>query len=152
MQVMREMRIPLPKAFATATELIVGTDLSRELGRDELDFEEIQRLVEETKRWSLELDKKSLGFVAIQKINSLMKELHRAPDRVALFEIIEGIFRVLSDVDLQLDLWEAQNIYFSMGKEHYSIMEERAAKGDQAAQRWLKQFKRLGDYLHVKSS
>jgi alpha-amylase/alpha-mannosidase (GH57 family) len=152
MQVMREMRIPLPKAFATATELIVGTDLSRELGRDELDFEEIQRLVEETKRWSLELDKKSLGFVAIQKINSLMKELHRAPDRVALFEIIEGIFRVLSDVDLQLDLWEAQNIYFSMGKEHYSIMEERAAKGDQAAQRWLEQFKKLGDYLYIKSS
>jgi alpha-amylase/alpha-mannosidase (GH57 family) len=152
MQVMREMQIPLPKAFATATELIIATDMSRELRKDELDFEGIQKLVEETKRWSLELDKKSLGFVVVQKINSLMKKLSTAPHQVAVIETIEDIFNVLSDLDLQLDLWEAQNVYFSIGKGHYGAMEERAAQGDQAAQRWLEQFNRLGDYLYVKSS
>ncbi|HUU80713.1 MAG TPA: DUF3536 domain-containing protein, partial [Acidobacteriota bacterium] len=75
MQVMREMQIPLPKAFATATELLISTDLRRELKNEDLNFERIQKLVEETKRWSLELDKKSLGFVASQKINSLMQRL-----------------------------------------------------------------------------
>ena len=152
MQVMREMRIPLPKAFASAAELIIGTDISQELQNEELDFEEIQKLVEETKKWSLELDRKSLGFVVSQRINSVMQKLSVAPDQVALFETIEGIFRVLSDVDLQLDPWEAQNIYFSIGKEHYDLMEGRAAKGDQAAQRWLEHFNRLGESLHVVST
>jgi len=152
MQVMREMRIPLPKAFASAAELIIGTDISQELQRDELDFEEIQKLVEETKKWSLELDRRSLGFVVSQRINSVMQQLSVTPDQVALLETIENIFRILSDVDMQLDPWEAQNIYFSIGKEHYDLMEERAAKGDHAAQRWLEHFNRLGESLHVVST
>ena len=152
MQVMREMRIPLPEAFASTTELIVGTDIRQEFQKEELDFERIEKLVEETKRWSLEFEGKDLGFVASQKINDLMKKLSTAPDQAALLETIENIFKVLSDLNLQLDLWEAQNTYFSIGKEHYDVMEERAAKADQAAQSWLEQFNRLGDYLHVESS
>jgi len=53
MQVMREMGIPLPKAFATATELILSTNIRYELQREELDLEEIQKLIEEAKHWSL---------------------------------------------------------------------------------------------------
>ncbi len=152
MQVMKEMRIPLPKAFAAATELIIGTDLSQELQRDELDFEEIGRLVGEVKRWSLDLDRKSLGFVVSEKINSLMQELSHEPDRVALLETIEHVFGVLGDLNLEMDLWAAQNIYFSLGKEHYDAMEERASKGDEAAKVWLEHFNRVGESLHVVST
>jgi alpha-amylase/alpha-mannosidase (GH57 family) len=152
MQVMREMRIPLPEAFASATELIVGTDIRQEFQKEELDFERIEKLVEETKRWSLELEGKDLGFVAGQKINSLMEQLSKAPANIFLFDTIGHIFKVLTALNLQLDLWKAQNIYFSLGKERYGEMEERAAKGDQAAQRWLEHFHRLGDSLNVKSS
>ncbi|UCF72149.1 MAG: DUF3536 domain-containing protein [Deltaproteobacteria bacterium] len=152
MQVMREMRIPLPEAFASATELIVGTDIRQEFQKEELDFERIEKLVEETKRWFLELEGKDLGFVASQKINSLMEQISKAPENIFIFDAVGHIFRVLTALNLQLDLWKAQNIYFSLGKERYGEMEERTAKGDQAAQRWLEHFHRLGDSLHVKSS
>jgi alpha-amylase/alpha-mannosidase (GH57 family) len=152
MQVMREMRIPLPKAFASAAELIIGTDIGQELQNEELDFEEIHKLVEETKKWSLELDKKNLGFVMSQKINSVMQEFSAEPNRVALLETIEHIFGVLGDLNLEMDLWEAQNIYFSMGKEHYDAMEGKASEGDGAAQKWLEHFNRVGQSLHVVST
>ena len=150
MQVMREMRIPLPKAFTTATELLIGTDLRRELKNEGLDFERIQKLVEETKRWSLELDKKSLGFVASQKINSLMQRLSQAPDEVAVLETIENVFRILSALALQLDLWKAQNIYFSIGTQRYDEMEKRSDQGDSGAKQWLAHFNKLGAYLNVR--
>jgi alpha-amylase/alpha-mannosidase (GH57 family) len=152
MQVMREMRIPLPKAFATATELIVGNDMSKELERDELDFEEIGRLVEEVKRWSLDLDRKRLGFVVSQTINCFMQGLSREPNRAEPLETIERLFGVLGDLNLKMDLWAAQNIYFSIGKEHYDAMEERASGGDGAAQAWLEHFNKVGESLHVVST
>jgi len=149
MRVMQEMRIPLPKAFATATELIIGHDMSRELKREELDFGEIGRLVEEVKRWSLDLDRKSLGFVATEKINSLMRELSHEPDQVALLETIENLLVSLNDISLETDLWMAQNVYFSICRAHYDAMEERTSQGDGAAQMWLKHFNVLGEYLKV---
>jgi alpha-amylase/alpha-mannosidase (GH57 family) len=150
MQVMKEMRIPLPKAFATATELIIGTDIREELRSEELDFERIQKLVEETKRWALELDMKSLGFVASERITSIMEELSEAPEEVEHLEKLQGLFGVLSALPMQLDLWKAQNTYFSIGEDHYQAIQHRAAAGDENATEWIEHFKALGDYLHVK--
>jgi len=150
MQVMKEMRIPLPEAFASATELIVGTDIRQEFQKEELDLERIEKLVEETKRWSLELEGKDLGFVASQKINSLMRKFSTAPGEAALLTAIEDIFKVLSDLNLQLDLWEAQNVYFSIGEKYFNGMGKKAEQGDQTAKRWLEHFNNLGDHLHVK--
>jgi alpha-amylase/alpha-mannosidase (GH57 family) len=152
MQVMKEMRIPLPKAFESATELIVGTDIRKELQKEELDFDRIEKLVQEAKKWGLELGEKNLGFVASQRINSLMEQLSKAPEEISLLETIEIAFKVLSALPLQLDLWKAQNIYFALGKEWYDEMEERAAGGDEASKEWIDHFKRLGDNLHVLSS
>ncbi len=150
MQVMKEMRIPLPKAFATATELIIGTDIREELRSQELDVERIEKLVEETKRWGLELDMKSLGFVASERITSIMEELSKSPEEVEYLEKLQDLFGVLSALPLQLDLWKAQNTYFSIGEDRFQAMQQRAAAGDENAGEWIEHFKGLGDYLHVK--
>jgi len=150
MQVMREMRIPVPKAFATATELILSTNIRHELQNEELDLEEIQRLVQESERWSLELDKQNLGFVANQKINLLMQRLSQAPHNIALLDTIGDVLRVLSAIPLELDLWKAQNIYFSIGTQRYNEMEKKSDQGDSKAKKWLTHFNRLGKYLNVR--
>jgi hypothetical protein len=150
MQVMREMRIPVPKAFATATELILSTNIRHELLSKELDLKEIQRLVEESKRWSLELDKQSLGFVASQRVNSLMQRLAGIPEDITLLETIGDVLRVLSTIPLELDLWKAQNIYFSIGTQRHDEMEKGSDQGDGNAKTWLEHFNRLGEHLNVR--
>jgi hypothetical protein len=150
MQVMREMRIPVPKAFATATELILSTNIRNELLSEELDLKEIQKLVEESKRWSLELDKQSLGFVASQRVNSLMQRLAGIPEDTTLLETIGDVLRVLSTIPLELDLWKAQNIYFSIGTQRHDEMEKRSDQGDSNAKTWLEHFNRLGEYLNIR--
>ena len=150
MQVMREMRIPLPKAFATATELILSTNIRRELESEELDLKEIQRLVQESARWSLELDKQGLGFVASHRVNSFMQRLAGIPEDTALLETIGDVLRVVRAIPLELDLWKAQNIYFSIGTQRYDEMVEKAAQGNGRAKTWLEHFNRLGEYLNVR--
>jgi len=81
-----------------------------------------------------------------------MEQLSKAPEEISLLETIENAFKVLNGLPLQLDLWKAQNIYFSLGKERCDEMEEKAAQGDQFARKWLDSFYRLGDSLHIKSS
>jgi len=152
MQVIKERGILLPKAFVATTEFIINTDIRKLLEDEELDLERLQKLAEEAKRWIIELDKTTLGFVASQKINSLMERLSQTPEDVSLLEPIEAIFRILSALPLELDLWKTQNIYFSIGKQLYSRMREKAEKGDQAAKKWVEHFNSLENYLHVRST
>ena len=151
MQAMREMQIPLPRPFAIAAEFVTSIDISREIQKDKLDFEKIDRLVEEMKRFSLEPDRKSLGFVVSRRINRLMQEFSLEPQRIEFLEEIKRIFGTLGQLNLDLDLWAAQNIFFSIGKESYDAMEKRSAHGEEAARKWLERFNQVGESLSVES-
>lgn len=150
MQVMRERGAPLPKALATPLEFILNTDLRKLLENEELDLDRLQKLIEEVKRWSFEPDKITLGFVASQRINKFMEKLSQTPEDVLVLKKIEAILRILSVLPLELDMWKAQNVYFSIGKQLYSGMRENAEKGDNNAKKWIEHFNRLGHYLQVK--
>ncbi|MHC1599494.1 MAG: DUF3536 domain-containing protein, partial [Candidatus Methanospirareceae archaeon] len=151
MQVMRDLRIPLPKALAASAEFVLNTDIRKSLETEELDLEHLQKLVEETKKWPFELDMTTLGFVASQRINSLMEKLSRTPEDVSLLETIETIFKILSTLPLELDLWKTQNVCFSISRQLNSGMQERAESGDRTAKKWVKHFNNLQDYLYVGS-
>jgi hypothetical protein len=151
MQVMRDLRIPLPKALAAIAEFILNTDIRKSLETEELDLEPLQKLVEEAKKWSFELDKTTLGFVAGQRINSLMEKLSRTPEDVSLLETIETIFRILSALSLELDLWKSQNLCFSISKQLNGGMREGKERGDETAKKWVSHFNNLQDYLYVRS-
>ena len=151
MQVMRDLRIPLPKALAAIAEFVLNTDIRKSLETEELDLEHLQNLVEEAKKWSFELDRTTLGFVASKRINSLMEKLSRTPEDVSLLERIETIFRTLSALSLELDLWKTQNIYFSISKQLNGGMGERGESGDETAKKWVEHFNNLQDYIYVRS-
>ena len=151
MQVMRDLQIPLPKALATTVEFVLNTDIRKSLETEELDLEHLQKLVEEAKKWSFELDMTTLGFVASKKINSLMEELSRTPEDLSLLERIETIFRILSALPLEIDLWKTQNVCFSISKQLNGGMRRSAERGDQTAKEWVEHFDNLQDYLCVGS-
>jgi hypothetical protein len=79
-----------------------------------------------------------------------MECLKEEPDDVELFQKLDNTLEALSPLDLPLNLWEAQNIYFSIGKGIYQTLAERAKKGDETADLWVKDFLKLGRYLQVK--
>jgi len=151
MQAMTEMRIPLPEPFAVAAQYVADNDIIREIQKDALDFEKIARLMEETQRFSLDLDRKKLGFTVSRKINALMRGFAENPEEATLLETIARIFDIFCSLNLELDLWAAQNVFFSIGKSHYDGMEKKAGEGDENARKWIEIFDRVAECLSVES-
>ncbi len=151
MNILNDMHIPYPKPLATTLEAILNINLRRVMEDKELDIEKLKRIVDEVRMWSLELDIPTLSFVATRKINNLMEELQALPENINKLEYVETVLEIMSSLPLNLDLWKAQNIYFSIGRQLYEDMEQRANDKNENAMKWIKMFAVLGQHLHVKA-
>lgn len=148
MQVMKEMSVPLPKAFQTTTEFTLNTEIANLLNDKHINLDKLQNLINEIKRWPVEIDKETLNFIATKKINSLLTEFHEKTDDIKLLKNISEMLRMLKLLSLDLQLWEAQNIYFSIVKKSYSTMSKDE---NTSANEWLKLFNKVGLHLQIKN-
>ena len=48
------------------------------------------------------------------------------------------------------NLWEIQNKFFGLGKQVYPEMLKKKEQKDKKAEKWLKSFEKLGQYLKIK--
>ncbi|MBI5055616.1 MAG: DUF3536 domain-containing protein [Nitrospirae bacterium] len=140
----------IPRPFLSAAEYIINTDMKRIFEKEDLNIDELKKLMDEIKRWSIPLDTTTIGFVASSWITSVMERLSQQHEDVSLFEKIDTALELLKPLSLPLNLWKAQNIYFSIGRNHLDKMKEWAAKGDSLGRKWVEGFSKLGYYLHVK--
>ncbi|HWP45239.1 MAG TPA: hypothetical protein VNO14_18500, partial [Blastocatellia bacterium] len=113
---------------------------------------QLRNLVAEVGRWSFEVDRTTLGFVATQKATALMEQFALNPSDPAPLKTVEEMLKAIEPLSLDLDMSKAQNIIFSTGRLMSAEMRERAEGGDPAARKWLERLERLGDYLRVRSA
>jgi hypothetical protein len=150
MQVMEGMIMPLPRAFYTAAEFTLNTDLRNLLEAEQLDLDGLKTLIREIKRWSIEIDKTTLNFVATLKVNALLEKFHHNPEDSLMLGLIHNMLELFQALSLELELWQAQNIYFSIGKKTYPEMLDKANAGSNNARGWIKHFNKLGQHLQVR--
>jgi hypothetical protein len=151
MQVIEEMSIPLPKAFQITTEFTLNSDIAGLFSDKNIDLGKLQNLIDEIKRWSIDIDKETVNFIATNKINSLLGEFLKKTDNIKLLKNISEMMSILKPLSLDLQLWEAQNIYFAIIKKSYSKMSWMSKKGNNIAKEWLELFNNVGTYLQIKS-
>jgi alpha-amylase/alpha-mannosidase (GH57 family) len=149
MQIKNEIRLPLPRTLITVVEFILNRDLCDILDGENINTERLQSVVDEMKRWSFKRDQGNFAFVASLKVGELMKRLELQPKNIALVETIETVLTIISQLNLEIDLWKSQNIYFAIGKQHYYERKQQA-KVDELARKWLLSFDRLGQILQVR--
>ena len=153
MQAMKESDTPLPKAVLTAVEFIINTDLKRMLeGSGTIDLENLKKLSDEAKKWSVELDKTTLNFVASQRINYLMEVFKQQPEITELMEEINISIQTLSNLPLDLDLWKAQNILFYIAKNGLDNIKKAIEDEGGDYSKWIKLFNDLEKNLQVRIS
>ncbi len=149
MQAMRELDLPMPSALTTTLEFILNMDIRKLLESEEPDLDRLQELIDELQKWPVELDTKTIPFVASRQVVAALRKLAEAPEDVQLLQDIHALVRKLQELPMNLDLWEAQNLYFDIGKQLYRQKSTKAEQGDDAATAWLDNFSRLGDDLRV---
>jgi len=151
MLAMKEIGIPLPQVFLSTFSFIFNTDIKNLLKSEQIDMERLQDLVKEVKRWSLNLDKTTLGFIASKKINLLIENFNKNPQDADILKSLETFFKTLQPLSLPLRIWEAQNVYFAIKNELYDIMQAKLKQNDKTAKKWISNFDALGNYLSIRS-
>ncbi len=147
------LQTPPPRPLFLTAEYTVNRDLINIFSlEEEMNLEKLENLINEAKRWSFAIDKNATGFAANVWINSHMERLRRKPSDISLVEEIDAVIKLLNSLSVKLDLWEAQNIYFHIGKNIYHTMKEKSLTEDPRFRRWEEAFKKLGYYLGVKVS
>ena len=150
MNFLNSLGIPLPKPFSVAAESIVNEDLKRAFQTEDIDLAKLESLISAAIKWNLALDTAFLRYTASAWIHSALRRARDESGQTLLLEKIREISGLLEPLHVELDLWEAQNAYFSMWEIHYASMIEKARNGDNDAQRWIKAFEEAGTCLHVR--
>jgi len=148
-QIMNKMHLPLPKILSTTVEFILNTDIAKILDKDMVDIEELRRLVSEMNCWNFKRDKTTLQFIASQAVTRMMQRFAQDPTNLVLLGLVEAVLTTLRSLQLDLDIWKAQNLYHAVDKEHYIRIQEKAQVKDSASQEWIQLFDRLGTALRV---
>jgi len=139
--------VNLPRYFLDILQFIHNADIARNLEKDSMELTELQRLVDEVKRWKLKLDKDKLAFLVNEKIDQFAEVWQYNQDELELMEKAVEFMKIVDELELDMNLWNAQNTYFSIGRELFAAME--TAK-DKRSQKWLYLFNSLGKYFRVK--
>jgi len=77
-----------------------------------------------------------------------MERLQEDP-RMENLDITGAVLRSLKAQNIDLDLWMAQNIYFSMGESMYREMKSGPSAVTEDALNWAAAFEELGNQLRV---
>jgi len=80
-----------------------------------------------------------------------MTRLTRHSRETKLLHLICEFLRVCHILPLNLNVWRAQNIYFSMAQRLYPKMKGLAEQGDEDARVWMSAFEQLSKFLKVHS-
>jgi alpha-amylase/alpha-mannosidase (GH57 family) len=156
LQMMRESRSPLPKSLAMTAEFTVNANLRRLLESESPDEVQLENQLAEVRRWGIELDRASLGFAASANVRRMMEKVvsndpARLDEDVALLRAIEAVVGAARSLGLDLDVWRAQNLHYTLAEREYARVEAEAEGGDAAARAWLEHYEKVGRLLQIKS-
>ena len=139
----------LPKVLAAPAEFIINQDLCREIQDEQMNIDRLKELTDEAERLSLQLDKATLRFEASAKINNLMEMLEQARDDIDLLYTIASALKILKGIVPDLDLQLAQNLLFTIAKEKYPQMKEKASEQNEDAAQWVKLFELVAEHIGI---
>lgn len=140
----------LPRPFLAAADYIINSDLKRIFEENDADTEKLKRLIEETERWGIRIDEATIGFKASSWVTSAMEKLLTSPEDVEFISMIDKTMKIIKPLNLTLNLWSAQNMYFDISRKFGHQMKDKSSEGDPSAKKWSEAFRKLGYYLHVK--
>jgi alpha-amylase/alpha-mannosidase (GH57 family) len=149
MTFLQSLQMPMPRILLMVGEYLVNLDLQRFFEGEDVDIKKLEGLMNEAKRWSLTLDKGTIGFVATSWINALMERLSQNQEELPLLEDIEKALDLLNSLSIEVDLWKAQNTCFSIARGPHREIDERAERGDEAGKSLNEVFHKVCSHLRV---
>ena len=147
MRFLRDIGYPLPRAFKTASELVLNANLRRDLEDENMSPDGVRAALDEARMWGIELDEASLAYIFERTLKRASRVFWRNPQDMERLIVIGNLVGLLRALPFQINLWEVQNDYYHVLTEHYPDTRDVANKGDPDACAWVERFLPLGTAL-----
>jgi alpha-amylase/alpha-mannosidase (GH57 family) len=150
MRFLTDLDKPLPEALRAAADFVVNTDLRHALAALEPDFEKINRLLDDSKLWKVQLDTEGLAHVFHQTLNAKMAYFVAEPENYDLLNEMESLVDLAGALPFAVDFRQIQNSYFGL----FKMMQARREAGEQTktSNDWGTRFLSLGEKLSMQVS
>ncbi len=142
--------MPIPRHFLEAAAFVVETDIRNLLAGEDIDLERFDSLIQDARRFGLDLDYKKLGLVGADWVNRRLAAFGEDPDDVALLANVGEALERLHALPMGLNLWKAQNVVFDLSRERYPAAMAAAAGEDADAAAWIELFTSVAVALKVR--
>jgi alpha-amylase/alpha-mannosidase (GH57 family) len=149
MRYLIDLDLPLPRAFTLAAEFVLNRDLRRALDAPGLDLQRARTLLEQARATRVPLDQDGLAFAIARSLERLVERALAEPGRVEALERIADLATLARSLAFEVDLWKAQNLFYTLIHGVYPEWRRRAADGDAAAARWADLCTTVGEQLAV---
>lgn len=140
----RDYEVPLPNLLQKGLELYFNSRILDILEGKKPDLLHLQILTQEINRWHLTLDKTRIAFASEKTINQLLDAFLQNPKDLDKMGNLESFLKVLTPLNLELDLWRAQNYLFSLSKKLFNTQE--------VSKKWNENFLKLASLFYLSLS
>ena len=138
--------LPKPPALTLAASFAVNAGLRRALESDQVDQAQVRSFLVMAKQDFVPLETATLSYIADQRMKRAMVELQMATGSLEMLERALGMARTLVELPFDLNLWQAQNIWYEILRGTKNSLDPLNA--DEQA-RWEKKFNDLGICLSI---
>jgi alpha-amylase/alpha-mannosidase (GH57 family) len=138
--------LPKPLALALAAGFAINAGLRRALEADPIDQAQVRSFLSLAKADQVPLETATLSYIADQRMKRSMVELQMSSGSLEILDRALALSRTLVELPFELNLWQAQNIWYEILRTSGYALTALAAE-DQP--RWEKEFSELGGCLSI---
>jgi len=135
--------LPKPPALTLAAGFAVNAGLRRALEGDPIDQALLRSFLSLAKADQVPLESATLSYIADQRMKRAMVELQMSSGSLEMLDRALALARVLVEMPFELNLWQAQNIWYEI------LRTSSSSLTDEDRPRWEKNFNELGSCLSI---
>jgi alpha-amylase/alpha-mannosidase (GH57 family) len=138
--------LPKPPALLLAAGFAINAGLRRALETDPIDIAQMRSFLQLAKADKVPLETATLSYIADQRMKRAMVELQMSEGSVEMLDRALTLALNLSELPFDLNLWQAQNIWYEILKASSDAL---TALSPEDRQRWEEHFGGLGTCLKI---
>ena len=139
-------RLPKPPALALAAGFAINAGLRRALEAEPVDQAQVRSFLQLGKSDKVPLETTTLSYIADQRMKRTMVELQMSAGSLEMLDRALGLARTLVELPFELNLWQAQNIWYEILRTSGYALNAQIAED---RPRWDKDFNELGKCLSI---
>jgi alpha-amylase/alpha-mannosidase (GH57 family) len=138
--------LPKPPALTLAAGFAINAGLRRALEGDAVDQAQLRFFLALAKANQVPLETPTLSYIADQRMKRVMVELQMSSGSLESLDRALTLARILVELPFELNLWQAQNIWYEILRTSGYALTALVAED---RQRWEKNFSELGTCLSI---